>query len=453
MNKIYEFQIARSFLLLLALPTCCASAATRYVWQGSPSPTPPYDSWATAATVIQDAVDAADPGDTVLVTNGVYATGERFAGSGTNRVVVDKPLTVESVNGPQFTAILGSLTPQIRCVYLADDATLSGFTLTNGFAMSGGALWCQSTNAAVTNCVLTGNRASISGGGAYSGTLNNCTLTDNNTSGDFSSIGGGAAYCTLNHCALTGNVALGAGGGAYGGTLNNCTVSGNLAGFGGGVYAATLNNCIVYYNEFSNSGGACTFDFSCTTPLPAGGVGNIDLGPLFVDTNGWSNLRLQSNSPCINAGKNAYVTSLTDLDGNPRIVSGTVDMGAYEYQGAGSVISYAWLQHYGLPTDGSADTLDTDMDGHNTWQEWKCWTDPTNALSVLRLLTPQPDTNGMVVSWQSVLGQTYSVGRATNASGPFSLLQGNFPGQAGTTSVTDTNPADGNPILYRVAVP
>jgi len=54
--------------------------------------------------------------------------------------------------------------------------------------------------------------------------------------------------------------------------------------------------------------------------------------PLFVDTNGWANLRLQPNSPCINAGNNSYVTNATDLDGNPRMSGGTVDIGAYEFQ-------------------------------------------------------------------------------------------------------------------------
>src|SRR5258708_4973108 len=65
-----------------------AGAAVHYVDVSGTNATRPLTNGATAATAIQDAVDAAVAGDEIVATNGSYATGGR-AGS---RVSVDKPL-------------------------------------------------------------------------------------------------------------------------------------------------------------------------------------------------------------------------------------------------------------------------------------------------------------------------------------------------------------------------
>jgi len=556
-------------LLLLLVTAGGAFAAARYVWQSSPNPSPPYTNLATAAHVIQDAVDVAVAGDEVVVRDGVYATGGRAVyGLMTNRVAVDRPITLRSVNGPQFTVIQGYQVPgitngdgAIRCVSLADGASLSGFTLTQGATrtftwdhedeISGGAVWCESQNSVITNCVITGNAAGSHGGGVCRGTVLNCTLSGNtvttpyvaygggasqsilrdcmlvgNTSvldaggaesstlincaliansaaenggaavscaltnctlsGNAGYFGGGACYGTLTNCKLVGNTApegggafmasltncvlinnstgqgSGYGGGARYSTLVNCSLTGNSAAYaGGGAWESTLYNCIVYSN--TAPGGAnydrgtnydhSTLNYCCTTPMPLDGTGNITNGPLFVDYAG-GNLRLQSNSPCINAGRNAYAPGPTDLDGLPRIVSGTVDIGAYEFQGPGSVISYAWLQHYGLPTDGSADATDPDGDGHTTLPEWRCLTDPTNALSALRLLSASPAGTNVTVSWQSVAGVSAFLERSTNLSPPsfFTPLATGIPGQPGETTYTNINAAAAPRLFYRVGV-
>ena len=112
------------------------------------------------------------------------------------------------------------------------------------------------------------------------------------------------------------------------------------------------------------------------------------------------------------------------------------------------------MQQYGWPIDGSADFLDPDGDGLNNWQEWRCLTDPTNALSVLRLLSAAPIGTNVTVTWQSVAGVSYFLERSTSlsASPPFTLLAPALSGQPGTTSFTDTNTAGALLFFYRVGV-
>jgi hypothetical protein len=507
------------FFILLLVVISRARSATLYVSLNSTNPVPPYTDWSTAATNIQDAIDASTNGDLILVTNGVYQTGGRLSNDGaTNRVVVPDAVTLQSVNGQLATLIDGGNT--VRCVYLTNGAVLSGFSVTNGNAgtFNGGGIYCApviniygevfNSTALIENCLIVSNRSSYGGGIMY-GSVSNCILSCNISSSispnPYVRGGGGAAWAVLDSCILSNNSAAYGGGGAYGSTLNNCVIWGNSAlADGGGVAGSTLNNCLVVSNSCSGSGGGAeggslhnctivrnsadqygggaglgpaanciiyynsgTFVWSdnydlimtncCTTfiDMVNASHGNITNEPLFVNLVA-GDFHLQSNSPCINSGNNGFVMGVTDLDVNPRIVGGTVDIGAYEYQTPVSHISYAWLQQYGLPITTNTDTADPDGDGMNNYQEWMAGTNPTNALSVLAMLTPVPTNNpaGLVVSWESVNNRRYFLESSTNlaAQPAFSTTQSNIIGQTGTTSFTDTTATNAGLHFYRVGV-
>jgi hypothetical protein len=318
-------------------------------------------------------------------------------------------------------------------------------------------------NCSATNCLLSGNSAGM-GGGALNSTLDRCMVISNTAaflSSFYPGYGGGAAGGSLNNCTLVGNSSARSGGGADNCTLSSCTLVGNSAlgsggqGVAGGALACTLYNCVAYDNSGASSTNfsASSLYYCCTMPMPTNGIGNFTNSPLFIDqANG--NFRLQANSPGINAGNNAYVSSATDFDGNQRISGGTVDVGAYEFQNPASTISYAWLKQYGLPMDGTADAADSDHDGLSNWQEWRAGTDPTNAVSVLQMLSPTNCASGLTVTWQSVTNRNYYLQRSLDLSAqpPFVNVRSNIVGQAGTTGYTDTGASGPGPFFYRVGV-
>lgn len=271
---------------------------------------PPFTNWVDAATNIQSAIDAASAGETVWVTNGVYATGGKVMdGDLTNRVALDKALTVQSVNGPGVTVVQGVWDSAstngpgaMRCAWITNGAMLKGFTLTRGATRAvmdswlgrGGGVWCVSgSNAIVANCLIISNTAYWSGGGSKSGFLINCAIVGNNVTAGNSTAGG-----------------------SFAGDLVNCTITGNSAATtGGGQQDSDLTNCIVYYNtvratafQFYADNGGGSAVYCCSPNLTVGVGGSITNEPQLVD-----GYHLAVTSPCRSAGTNTSID--TDLDG------------------------------------------------------------------------------------------------------------------------------------------
>ncbi len=316
-------------LLFVALPSL-AHAATLNV---------PSASYPT----IQSGVNASQDGNTVLVADGTYS------GPGNRDIDFNgKSITVTSQNGPTKTIIdCGGYAStdgsgNHRGFYLHSgekNATISGFTIKNGYAGLGGGVYSDNGSygaTTLTNCTVSGNTASY-GGGVYTNTTSGTT--------------------TLTNCTLSGNTAL-YGGGVYthtynninnrnsGGTLTltNCTVSGNTGDasgvFNGGVYGGvggvysdnngyttTLTNCIVYHNIGGEISGYSNVT-NVYNDIQGGyaGTGNIDADPQFVNASA-GDLHLKPGSPCLGAGTPDGAPT-TDLDGNPR--PNPPSMGAYE---------------------------------------------------------------------------------------------------------------------------
>ena len=251
--------------------------------------------------------------------------------------------------------------------------TLTNVTISGNRATpNGGGMYnATSSSPTLTNVTFSGNNAT-SGGGMYNFTSSSPTLTNVTFSGNSATSSGGGMYNsssapTLINVTFSGNSASN-GGGMYNltnssPTLTNVTISGNSATVdGGGMYNKSssnpkINNSIIWGNTLSAS---TTSNITNTLSTPAisttlvggsggsdawvgtfgtNGGGNLDADPKFVNpilaTNApttTGDYRLQATSPAINTGNNAVITTTTDLDGNPRSIDGSVDMGAYEVQ-------------------------------------------------------------------------------------------------------------------------
>jgi hypothetical protein len=204
----------------------------------------------------------------------------------------------------------------------------------------GGGIYNYNASPTIIGCTFSSNSATYRGGGICNffsnATIANCTFEDNTATN-----GGGiynfSSNATITNSAFEGNTATD-GGGMYNGSsttnVTNCTLTGNLAGSGGGMCNAvsstlTMANCIVWANNSDNIYGPATISYSL---IEGGwpGEGNIDADPLFQNPD-IEDYHIMPNSPCNNAGDpNGEYTGQTDMDGEPRVINGRVDIGVDE---------------------------------------------------------------------------------------------------------------------------
>ncbi|MGN6556305.1 MAG: PKD domain-containing protein, partial [Verrucomicrobiota bacterium] len=221
----------------------------------------------------------------------------------------------------------------VRCAWLTNGATLTGFTLEGGATraigntttlQSGGGIWCSDWFvSSVIGCNVRRNAAAYAGGGVCGGALSNSVV-----SGNRSVYGGGFAYAAAYNSLVISNSADSQGGGAYTRyPVVNCTVVRNWSGFqGGGIadfspsYEPAVRNCVVSGNEsmtaFFNQDyypaySGKTLNSCVQYPVQSAQWGNINADPQFTD-----DFHLAVTSPCRGAGSFLYAGG-TDLDGEP----------------------------------------------------------------------------------------------------------------------------------------
>ncbi len=220
---------------------CCLSRAQAGVTNST--------SGGAVVATIQAAVNAANNGDTLLVSTGLYVENVR---------IVEKSLSLQGGYSPNFSAQISNamatvIVPaagiSIMTLLSNESVVLEYLALTNGAAFGGGAVFCDvGVTVTARQCAIR-HSAALGGGGAFLGT--NCTLVLQNTPVAYNSaaFGGGIyAYTRTAHVILEGpdtdvrdNVATYGGGvcasGARVDVRANADVYGNVAvARGGGLY-------------------------------------------------------------------------------------------------------------------------------------------------------------------------------------------------------------------------
>jgi hypothetical protein len=334
------------------------------------------------AESIQEGIDMAESGDTVLVSPGTYFENIRFNGK---NIVVGSHFILENEPAYILSTIINGSQPQYAdtasCVMFinGEDSTavLAGFTLTGGtgtvwedehspgyWFTEGGGILIQYSSPTIRNNLIIDNEAiampsgvTSAGGGAIRSGDSNPRILNNiimNNQGRY----GAGIVLNYSGAVIRNNIIAGNYGGEdYGGggvwclgngdnpklLDNNTLVNNHATNYGGGIRLwstmVNITNCILWGNTAPNhpqiqgTTGIVTY-----SNVEGGytGTGNIDDDPIFE---GIQNM-LGEESPCIDAGNPDPVyfdpedPQAAGMALFPALGTVTNDMGAYGGPGA-----------------------------------------------------------------------------------------------------------------------
>jgi len=162
---------------------------------------------------IQAALDAALDGDIIEVSDGTYPQSLIFPSG--------KLITLQSVNGPNCTAITGTLHAQIILLTNSSDGTtLKGFTIDNESGDTDiRGIYMGSSYLTIDNCIISNNITTSFGCGIYNDENSILIIKNSTVSNNSNNTSGGGIY-NAGNLIITGS-----------------TISGNTAQFGGGIYS------------------------------------------------------------------------------------------------------------------------------------------------------------------------------------------------------------------------
>jgi len=270
---------ARLVTVLVVFAVCAASptsADTIVVnWDGS-----------GAHTLIQDGINAASEGDTVLVMPGTYT------GTGNiNLVFVGTDCVLKGSGGAQSVTIDCAAAGRAFYFYSWETSAcvVEGLTIANGSQVYGGAMYFINSSPTIRDCVITGNTGSVLGGAVMISDNSEPSFTAvwfNNNNAEY-----GAAVAINNPlspsfdaCKFNNNTAVYAGGAVHtdsgaAPTFDECVFDSNTAGATGGAAQFELfsipimNRCTLYANSAPEGSGVwCDNYFTLTNSIIAFGL-------------------------------------------------------------------------------------------------------------------------------------------------------------------------------------